>query len=78
MTVHSMCCFSRKVGYTFTIKDPNNNGGSFLKTITSGQWKAIRRLVNDQIGSTIYWYVESWDGLGGYAKTGLMSFDLTD
>ena len=70
--------FSKKATYTFTIKNPNDNGGNFLKTLTSGQWKAIRRLVGDQTGSTLYWYVESWDGLGRYAKTDVMSFLLTD
>jgi hypothetical protein len=64
--------------HTFNIKNPNDNGGIFTKLLRKSQWKAIRRVVGDTPGSTIYWYVESWDGLGRYAKTGVMSFVLTD
>ena len=35
-------------------------------------------LVKNKTGSTIYWYVESWDGSGRYAKTDVMSFVLMD
>jgi hypothetical protein len=70
--------FNKKNGYSFNIRNPNDNGGIFTKVLASGQWKAIRRLVNDQTGSTIYWYVESWDGLGRYSKTDVMSLVLTD
>ena len=35
-------------------------------------------LVKNKTGSTIYWYVESWDALGRYAKTDVMSFVLTE
>lgn len=70
--------FSKKTTYTFTIKNPNDNGGDFLKTVTPSQWKSIRRLVGDGTGSTIYWYVESWDGVGRYSKTNVMSFVLTE
>ena len=37
---------------------------------------AVRRLVGDETGSTIYWYVESWDGLGRNARTETMNFLL--
>ncbi len=70
--------FTKKVPYSFSVKNPNDNGGLFSKNLTSAQWKAIRKLVNDVTGSTIYWYMESWDGLGRYAKTDAMSFFLTD
>jgi uncharacterized repeat protein (TIGR02543 family) len=70
--------FTKKTALTFNIKNPNDNGGIFTKLLTKGQWRAIRRVVGDTPGSTIYWYVESWDGLGRYAKTGVMSFFLTD
>jgi len=70
--------FSRKSTYTFTVKNPNDNEGNFVKTLTPSQWKSIRRLIGDQSGSTIYWYVESWDALGRQAKTNLMSFVLTE
>ncbi len=39
---------------------------------------AIRKLVGDASGSTIYWKVESWDGLNRRAETSVMSFVLTD
>jgi hypothetical protein len=70
--------FTKKVSYAFSIKNPNDNGGLFSKGLTSGQWKAIRKLVNDTPGSMIYWYVESWDGLNRYSKTVNMSFTLTN
>ena len=70
--------FIKKTSYSFNIKNPNDNGGIFTKVLTSGQWKAIRKLVGDVSGSTIYWYVESWDGLGRYNKTEVMDFVLTD
>ncbi len=69
---------TKKVPYSFSVKNPNEDGGVFSQGLASAQWKAVRKLVNDIVGSTIYWYVESWDGLGRYAKTDVMSFDLTD
>jgi hypothetical protein len=56
----------------------NTKFEEFTKVLTSGQWMAIRRVVRDTSGSTIYWYVESWDGLGRYNKTEVMNFLLTD
>ena len=56
--------FTKKVSYSFSVKNPNEDGGVFSQGLTSAQWKAVRKLVNDVSGSTIYWYVESWDGLG--------------
>jgi hypothetical protein len=70
--------FSKKSTYSFSMKNPIDNGGYFVKTLSPNYWKSIRRLVGDITGSTIYWYVESWDGLGRYANTDVMSFDLTD
>ena len=70
--------FSKKSSYTFIIKNPEVNGGQFTKSLTSNQWKSIRRLERDISGSTIYWYIESWDELGRYAKTDVMSFVLMD
>jgi len=66
--------------YTLTsnIKNPTESGGEFSKTLTSSQWMAVRKLVGDASGSTIYWYVESWDGLNRYNKTELMDFVLGD
>jgi hypothetical protein len=70
--------FSKKTTYTFPIKNPNDNGGNFLKTLTPSQWKSIRRLIGEQSGSPIYWYIESWDELGRYTRTDVMGFVLTD
>ncbi len=70
--------FTKKVSCAFSVKNPGDNGGMFNKALTSGQWKGIRGLVNDVAGSTIYWYVESWDGLGRYSKTGNLNFTLID
>ena len=70
--------FNPKATYAFSIKNPIDNEGSFAKILTSGQWKAIRKLVGDISGSTIFWYVESWDGLGRFDRTEVKSFFLTD
>jgi len=70
--------FAKKATYPFSIKNPNDPGGGFSKTLTSGQWTAIKRLVRDVIGSTVYWFVESWDDLGRYVKTELATFSLED
>jgi len=70
--------FTKRVSYSFNDKNPNDNGGIFCKGLTSAQWKAIRKLVNDLTGSTIYWYVESWDGLNRYSKTVNMNFILAN
>jgi hypothetical protein len=70
--------FNKKNGYSFNIRNPNENGGIFTKMLTSGQWKAIRKLVNDAPGSMIFWYVESWDGLNRKSETEPMNFTLTD
>jgi hypothetical protein len=39
---------------------------------------AIRGLVNDVAGSTVYWYVESQDPLRRTALTELMEFTLME
>ena len=70
--------FTKKAPYSFGAKNPNDNGGVFNKGLTSSQWKKVTGLVNDATGSTVYWYVESWDGLGRYSKTEDMYFILTD
>ena len=66
--------------YTLTsnIKNPTEGGGEFSKTLTPSQWKAVRKLVGDVSGSTIYWYVESWDGLNRHTETDVMRFVLID
>ena len=70
--------FTKKTAFAFNIKNPNDNGGIFTKLLTLDQWRAIRRVVKDTSGSTIYWYVESWDGLNRYTKTDVMNFVLSD
>jgi hypothetical protein len=68
----------KKKALTFTIPNPLSDEVSFIKTLTAGQWTAIRKLVSDMGGSSIYWYVESWDALKIYTKTEMMTFTLTD
>ncbi|HSB06956.1 MAG TPA: hypothetical protein VLK23_17405 [Thermodesulfobacteriota bacterium] len=67
-----------KKTYSFVIENPNGSEGAFSKTLTALQWLRIKMLTKNKSGSTIYWYVESWDGLGRYSRTDVMSFVLTD
>ena len=67
--------FSKKKTFSFTDKNPIDEGGNYSRTLTSGQWRAIRKLVGDVPG-TIYWYVESWDVIKRYEKTETMNFEL--
>jgi hypothetical protein len=69
---------SEKKSFTFNIKNPTDNGGEFSKILTQSQWMTIKRLVKNATGSSIYWYIESWDGLGRYTKTDVTSFELTE
>jgi hypothetical protein len=70
--------FTQKTALSFNIKNPYDNGGVFEKSLKSGQWTSVRRLVKNVGGSTIYWYVESWDGANRKEKTAVMSFTLTE
>lgn len=70
--------FSEKKVLSFHLSNPDLDGGTFSRELTTSQWKAIRRLVKDLTDSTIYWYVESWDPLTRPATTELMHFILTD
>lgn len=70
--------FIKKNVLSFSIKNPNDSEGIFLRLLTSSQWGAIMKLVGYKPGETIYWYVESWDGLKRYSKTDVMSFSLED
>jgi len=67
-----------RTSVTVQIPDPTANGGNLSKALTSGQWLRIRKLVGDQAGARIYWYVESWDTLKRYSVTEVMSFVLED
>jgi hypothetical protein len=66
--------FTRKTSVTFNIKDPNENGGVFTKTLTSSQWTAVQNVTGRVTGSTVYWYVESRDGANRRAVTQPNSF----
>ena len=68
--------FSKKKKLSFTDQNPLDNGEYFSTTLVEGTWNAIRKLVNDAEGSTIYWYIESWDVIKRYQKTGNMQFTL--
>jgi hypothetical protein len=67
--------FSKKKSFSFNLK---NLSETFTKGLTSSQWSSIGKLVGNAAGATIYWYIESWDGLKRNAKTDVMSFVLTD
>jgi hypothetical protein len=69
---------TKKRAVSFTDADPTDSGGTFTATLSSRQWSTVRGVVGDLSGSTIYWYVESWDQLRRYGKTGVMNFVLTD
>jgi hypothetical protein len=68
--------FNRKKTLSFTDKNPLDNGEYFSTTLVEGTWNAIRKLINDEAGLPIYWYVESWDVLKRYQKTGDIQFTL--
>jgi hypothetical protein len=70
--------FTKKSTISVSVKNPLDNGGVLNQGLTSNQWSAIRKLVGDASGSTIYWKVESWDGVNRHAETTVMSFVLTD
>ena len=53
--------FTHKTTVTFNIKDPDDNGGVITKPLTSTQWTAVQSVTGRITGSTVYWYVESWD-----------------
>jgi hypothetical protein len=67
--------FSKKKSFSFSLKSLSE---TFTKGLTSSQWSSIRKLVGDAAGETIYWYVESWDGLKRNSKTDVLSFVLTE
>jgi hypothetical protein len=56
--------FSKKTSASFSITDPNEDGGVFSHSLNSGQWTTVQQLVGKVSGSPIYWYVESKDGAG--------------
>jgi hypothetical protein len=70
--------FTKTRVLTFKVSDPNIDGGIFSKQLIRLQWLLIRRLVQDMSGSTIFWYVESQDGLNRMQTTEVMSFQLED
>ena len=69
--------FSKK-SYLFQIENPSGEERIISKALTAQQWMRIKMLIKNKKGSTIYWYIESWDELGRFAKTDVMSFNLTD
>lgn len=70
--------FSKRIAFVFNIMNPNENGGIFTSLLTDAQWMKVRKLVGDITGSSIYWYIESWDGLKRYSRTEIMGFTLKD
>lgn len=71
--------FSKKVALAFDIKNPVSNNGLFTVTLKSNQWQSVMGIVGSVSGSTLYWYVESWDEMNRRAQTTPpLSFVLTD
>jgi hypothetical protein len=70
--------FLKKSSISFTIKNPKTNEGKFSQTLTERQWGSIRKLVNDEAGSTLYWKVESWDGMNRLSQTAVKNFLLEE
>jgi hypothetical protein len=70
--------FTKKKVLSFTVSNPLDNEGELERQLTVSQWSSIRKLVGDASGSTIYWKVESWDGMNRHAVTDVMSFVLAD
>jgi hypothetical protein len=68
--------FTKKTTFTFNIKDPTVE--DFSRTLNPGQWMAVKRLVKNVTGSTIYWEAYSSDEAGRPAKSDVMSFVLTE
>ena len=64
--------------FSFEIENPNGDEATFSKTLTLLDWLRIKMLVKTKTGSTIYWEVGSWDELGRYAKTDMMSLVLAE
>ena len=75
-TFGSDAAFTKKKKLSFADQNPQDNGGVYSATLTESTWSAIRKLVNDVAGSNIYFYVESWDVLKRYQKTGDAYFTL--
>ena len=69
---------SNQTSLHFKISDPALNGGIFSKKLMSTQWRRIRMLVGNKPGSTVHWFVESWDDLKRKTATQVMSFILED
>ncbi len=70
--------FSSYRTLNFNLMNLGQKNDLFSKELSPLQWFWIRRLVGDRSGSTIYWYVESWDRIKRRAVTDVMSFILTD
>lgn len=68
----------KKKALSLNVKNPNDNNGLFTRPLTPGQWMAIRKVVGDVSGLTIYWKVESWDGMNRHAETNVKSFVLAN
>jgi hypothetical protein len=75
----------QKKSLSFSVKNPQDNGGVFAVTLTEKQWKSIRSVVGDATDANIYWYVDATDPLKAppnnpprTSKTDVFSFVLTE
>jgi hypothetical protein len=70
--------FTKSYTLSFSLKSPVDNGEPFSKTLTPGQWRAIKARVRNVPGSSIFWFVESCDLLGRCTTSSTMSFVLME
>jgi hypothetical protein len=61
--------FSKSKKLSFKYQGSINPDDVFSAPLDDKTWGAIRKLVEDVAGSSIYFYVESWDIIKRYQKT---------
>jgi hypothetical protein len=61
--------FSKSKKLSFKYQGSINSDDVFSAPLDDKTWGAIRKLVEDVAGSSIYFYVESWDIIKRYQKT---------
>jgi hypothetical protein len=68
--------FSKSKKLSFKYQGSVNSDDVFSAPLDDKSWGAIRKLVEDVAGSSIYFYVESWDIIKRYQKTPNAYFTL--
>jgi hypothetical protein len=67
--------FSKKKSLSVSVPNPGAANTSFHKEVPAGTLRALLKLLGSG-GSTLYWYVESWDPLKRHSATTLTPFNL--